>query len=259
MAIITVNFQSQALGRKVTFSAIIPLQAQGSHEGTGEREPLKTIYLLHGYQGDHNDWMMKTNIEKLADIYHFAVIMPAGENSFYVNQSTGGHYATYVGEELVRVTRELFPLSHKREDTSIVGLSMGGYGALRNGLKNLNTFGQIAAFSSVILTKSERIVKDNPVARIPMLESIVGSNDIKDLGLENDLVQIVHDAQEKGTMPAIFLACGTEDALCDDNQAFHEFLLEENVEHQYIAYPGEHDWDFWKMTIEQIFPWLLNR
>ena len=51
------------------------------------------------------------------------------------------------GEELVQMTRDMFPLSHKREDTFIGGLSMGGYGALLHGLTNPGRYNAIGAFS----------------------------------------------------------------------------------------------------------------
>ena len=44
-----------------------------------------------------------------------------------------------------------FPLSHRKEDTFIAGLSMGGYGAIVNGLKYYNTFGFIAGLSSALM------------------------------------------------------------------------------------------------------------
>lgn len=56
-------------------------------------------------------------------------------------------YSTYVGKELVEVTRKLFPLSHRREDTYIAGISMGGYGALYNGMRYRHTFSKVAAIS----------------------------------------------------------------------------------------------------------------
>lgn len=72
---------------------------------------------------------------------NLAVVMPAGENAFYIDQpEMGTMHGKFIGEELVDITRRMFPLSRKREDTYIGGLSMGGFGALRNGLKYHDTF-----------------------------------------------------------------------------------------------------------------------
>lgn len=51
-------------------------------------------------------------------------MMPSGENMFYVDQEhTHNHYSQFIGEELVEMTRAMFPLSHKKEDTFSAGLS----------------------------------------------------------------------------------------------------------------------------------------
>ena len=80
--------------------------------------------------------LYRSDIEKWAGEKGFAVIMPSGANSFYLdNDATGERFGGFIGEELVEVTRKMFSLSDRREDTAVAGLSMGGFGALRNGLK----------------------------------------------------------------------------------------------------------------------------
>ena len=78
--------------------------------------------------------------------------MPSGENKFYVNNEyTCERFSDFIGEELVEVTRKMFHLSDKKEDTYIAGLSMGGYGAIVNGFKFNNTFGYVAGLSSALI------------------------------------------------------------------------------------------------------------
>jgi S-formylglutathione hydrolase FrmB len=101
-------------------------------------KPLKTLYLLHGYSGSHTDWLHFSRIRELADKHGIAVIMPAGENRFYLdNEDTDERMGEYIGKELVDFTREMFPLSKEREETFIGGLSMGGYGAIQSPLSSL--------------------------------------------------------------------------------------------------------------------------
>jgi S-formylglutathione hydrolase FrmB len=52
---------------------------------------------------------------------------------------------------VVEYTRSIFPLSNRREDTIIAGVSMGGYGAIRNGLKYNDTFGHIVGISPALV------------------------------------------------------------------------------------------------------------
>ena len=152
MALIQVNFMSKALLRTVTVNVILPVDKFSLTGNTKETEKqYKTLYLLHGIFGNYTDWIAGTDILRLAQARDLAVVMPSGENGFYLDQpEQGRNYATFIGEELVEITRKMFPLSRKREDTFIGGLSMGGYGAIRNGLKYSDTFGRILGFSSAL-------------------------------------------------------------------------------------------------------------
>src|SRR5690606_9197863 len=129
-----VTFLSRSLKRKVAFNAIIPGDS-GDPRLPAAEGPFKTLYLLHGIFGNHTDWLTNSRIQMLAESRNLAVIMPAGDNAFYLDQTDRGDlYGQFVGQELVAATRAMFNLSHRREDTFIAGLSMGGYGAIRNGL-----------------------------------------------------------------------------------------------------------------------------
>ena len=159
MAIIEVNFISQCLMRTVTFNAIIPADKFGP-QAAAQQKPFKTLYLLHGIQA----W---------AEANDLAVIMPSGENRFYLDdEKSGERYGEFIGRELVEFTRKLFPLSDRREDTFIAGLSMGGYGALRNGLKYAETFGCVAGLSSALIYAGLKD-SDNSAPVLPSAASIM--------------------------------------------------------------------------------------
>ncbi len=84
---------------------------------------------------------------------NLAVVMPVtGENAFYVDQpSIGAMHGQFIGEELVEITRKMFPLSRKKEKTPLSeALSMGGFGALRNGMKYHDTFGAVICLSGAL-------------------------------------------------------------------------------------------------------------
>ena len=137
MALIQVNFMSKSLMRMVPIQVILPVDKFFGEEGTeAEEKPFKTLYLLHGIFGNYTDWVSGTRIQRWADEKNLAVVMPSGDNAFYVDQPASANmYGEFIGKELVEITRKMFPLSRKREDTFIGGLSMGGYGAIHNGLK----------------------------------------------------------------------------------------------------------------------------
>ena len=260
MAIVTTSFQSEELMRMVTFSAIIPTHVKSYYDPEAkvkpENKPLKTLYLLHGWNGNHEDWIQKTTIIELANQYNLAVIMPSGENSFYVDHPSADNYGKFIGEELVEVTRDLFPLSHKREDTFIGGLSMGGYGALRNGFKYDQTFSKVVAQSSRILHKKDPyhdLVEDNPINR--RIWHLLSSKSYADLTNDMDIYSLIKESENK---PALFLTCGTEDHLYSENKDLHDWLETQKITHLYSEKPGDHSWPFWENAIKEAIPWMLD-
>ena len=263
MAIIDVSYFSNALMRHVVYKAVIPTDSPAVKDvAPNEMKPFKTLYLLHGIMGGHNDWVVNTRVASWAQHYNVAVIMPAGDNSFYVDQEAGhNYYGEFIGRELVEETRKLFPLSFKREDTFIGGLSMGGYGALRNGLKYYNTFGAIVALSAALII--DYAVASNQdaewvFARRSYYEHVFG--DLSKLkGSDKDPEALIRKIkEEKGLIPRIYIACGTEDFLIENNRKFRDFLISEGVKHTYVEDRGAHDWKFWDKYIEKALEWLVE-
>jgi len=256
MALIQINFLSKTLKKIVTFNALIPIDTiEAPGEEMIEKKTMKSLYLLHGYSGNYTDWVSGTRIQKLSEIYNIAVFMPSGENSFYLDDIDKGElFAEYVGSELVEFTRKMFSLSDKRADTFIGGFSMGGYGAIRNGLKYSDTFGRIIALSSAIITKRiagiSRDYKDT-VADYKFYTRVFGDlNQL--LGSDKDPEALIIDMKKKNvSIPKIYMACGTEDFLINENRAYRDFLISEDIDLTYEEGQGEHDWSFWDQYIEK--------
>lgn len=248
MAIIEVNFISKCLMRVVTFNAIIPVDKFGPQAENAEQKPLKTLYLLHGIFGNYTDWVNGTRIQAWAEANDLAVIMPSGENRFYLDDEKSGElYGEFIGKELVEFTRKLFPLSDKREDTFIAGLSMGGYGAIRNGLKYAENFGCVIGLSAALVHDTWKDADNSaPIFtfRRSYYETIFGE----------------YDKVKGRPVPKMYLCCGTEDGLVTANRDFRDFLNENGVDLTYVEGPGKHDWVFWDTYIKKVLDWLpLNR
>ncbi|WP_017689340.1 alpha/beta hydrolase-fold protein [Paenibacillus sp. PAMC 26794] len=262
MATVQVNFFSKSMRREVSFNALLPVDSPmipGQSESMNGQKPLKSLYLLNGYSGSQWDWITFSRIRELADRYRMAIFMPAGENHFYLDdEDKGDLHGQYVGKELVEFTRGLFPLSGRREDTYIGGLSMGGYGAIRNGLKYAEHFGGIIALSSALI--SYKIASAQPgysdgIADYSYFRRVFG--DLNQLeGSDKDPEALVLQLKEKRMpIPQIYMACGTGDFLLDVNQRFRDFLRTENVPVIYTEGPGLHNWDFWNDYIARALEW----
>lgn len=264
MAIIEVNFISKCLMRTVTFNAIIPVDKFGPQTENAEQKPLKTLYLLHGIFGNYTDWVNGTRIQAWAEANDLAVIMPSGENRFYLDDEKSGElYGEFIGKELVEFTRKLFPLSDKREDTFIAGLSMGGYGAIRNGLKYAENFGCVIGLSAALVHDTWKDADNSaPIFtfRRNYYEAVFGEYD-KVKGSDKDPKALLLKLKEEGRpVPKMYLCCGTEDGLVTANRDFRDFLNENGVDLTYVEGPGKHDWVFWDTYIKKVLDWLpLNR
>lgn len=259
MAVIKLNYLSKCLMRTVDVDVILPVDDLQMETMTYKNDaPFKTLYLLHGIFGDQNDWLHGTRIQRWASERHLCVVMPSGENMFYVdNEITHNYYGKFIGQELVEITRQMFPLSSKKEDTFIAGLSMGGYGAIVNDLKYNDTFGYVAGLSSALLL-DDWIHCKSPIIDVPdtkrYYESIFG--DITKIeGSDKDYRALVKKKNVKD-LPHMYICVGTNDFLLKNNREFHDFLTKEGVDVTYEEGPGGHEWDFWDKYILKVLDWL---
>ncbi len=260
MAFIQMNMMSQCLMRTVQVNVILPADKIEMPDKVGQKVrgndgPFKTLYLLHGVFGSQVDWVNGTNIQRWAEEKNLAVVMPAGENMFYLDQpQIHNFYGRFIGEELVELTRRMFPLSHKREDTFIGGLSMGGYGALRNGLVYHDTFGYIASLSGANVF--ERQTSDMFYGSKEHLEALYGSLEEARNSDKNIKWLIRQCAKEGKTDQKIYLACGIEDFLLEGNRSWKQQFNDAGFDLTYEEGSGAHEWDFWNRYIKHVVDWL---
>ena len=261
MALIQADFFSPSLMRTVTIHVILPTDKMVfPGMPVPEKKPLKTLYLLHGIFGNYTDWVTGTRLQAWAQDKGLCVVMPSGENRFYVdNPESENYYGKFIGEDLVNFTRDTFRLSDKREDTFIGGLSMGGYGAIVNGLKYSETFGRVVMLSAGMIL--ERVLASKPDDPMPthrrgFYQSVFG--DLDQLrGSDKDYKALVLKLKKEGKpIPEIYMCCGTEDFLYEPNCDYRDFLIGEGVSVTWEEGPGIHNWTFWDTYIKKALDWL---
>ena len=261
MALLQVNYVSRALMRTVTLHVVLPVDKFASeHAPYRPARAFPTLYLLHGLLGNYTDWVTGTRVQRWAEARDLAVVMPSGDNHFYVDQpGTHDLYGEFIGRELVEITRRMFPLSPRREDTFIGGLSMGGYGALRNGLKYHDTFGAVAALSTAnIVARMDGFTDDAPNFnnRTSYLEGLFGPR-AGIPGSDADLTALAHKLRGlPDEQPRIYLACGDADDLLGLNVQLRDELRDDGFAVTWRQAPGGHEWDFWDSQIRQVIDWL---
>ena len=253
MALIQMTFVSHALMRAVPVQVILPADKWNPDGTLMPRKKFKTLYLLHGLWGHCADWVTGTRIQRWAEERDLAVVMPSGDNSFYVDRpASNNFYGEFIGRELVEMTRRMFPLSERKEDNFIGGLSMGGYGAMRNGLKYRDTFSAIISLSPAlhIFEGGQGAVESRAFG-----EAIFGDLEAAAASDKNPRV-LVEGLAGKKDLPKIYLACGTEDHLLPASRIFRDLMPGAGFDVTYFEGPGRHDWDFWDTQIKLALDWL---
>ena len=252
MALIHCNFFSEVLGISTSMYVILPqtTNTQIGMENKTLRGKHPTLYLLHGLSDDHSIWLRRTSIERYVAPLGLAVVMPAVNRSFYTDMAYGHRYWTFISEELPALARSFFPLSESREDNFVAGLSMGGYGAFKLGLRCPDKFCAAASLSGALDMDNAEL------NHMEEFQHIFG--DIKKIrGSENDLFYLAEKTSgAEGPKPKLYQCCGTEDFLYKDNTKFRDFMKKLPFDYVYEEESGVHEWGYWDKKIQKVLNWL---
>ncbi len=263
MANFQIQYFSHALRRRTVFYAGIPNDVRMDLAGTlnaHQRRPMKTLFILHGYTGMAENWCS----DELKQHYNVAVISATAENSFYLDaEATGHQYETMLAVELVDYVRKTFGLAMKPEDTYIAGISMGGFGAVHTGLAHPDRFSKIAGLSSALIVHQIAGMTPGTVTEDVMANYAYYAGCFGDLSTvetrDTNPEVLVRKLKESGTkIPDMYLCCGSEDFLIEPNRAFHRFLTEEGVPHEYHESKGIHDGVFWAEYEPKALAWMFR-
>ena len=262
MAFSQFDFFSGTLKRVVSFNILLPNDCFPDmiKDNANYNRPTKILMLLHGYSGNNKDWLFGSSIQQLSIKYNIAVILPSGDNSFYLDGESQ-KYGTFIGEELINYVRRTFGLSADKNDTYIGGLSMGGFGAIHVALKHNNTFSKAFGLSSALIIhdiKNKDESFSNGVADYYYYRSVFGNLNKLEDGDSNPegLIRQLKNSNEE--IPSIFMACGKQDFLIEQNRDFYKFLIDNNIDIYYKEDNGIHNWEFWNKYLEPAIEWLLK-
>src|SRR5579871_4946457 len=213
------NFRGEALPQRADVLLYLPPESEAL-----EHMPL--LLLLHGVYGCQWNWWLNARIDRTAaemlrtgEMLPMMIAMPSdglwGDGTGYVPHGHG----------------ELFPqLSAER--FFLAGLSMGGFGAMRLGMKYAPRTLGISAHSSVTdLAQLSRFIPYPP--------------DTFRFAGEQD-TSLLHWAEaNRPHLPPLRFDCGTEDPLIEDNRRLHQELTRLDIAHRYEEFSGGHDWPYW--------------
>jgi S-formylglutathione hydrolase FrmB len=253
MALVRCDFFSDVLGLSTSMTVILPQEtsAQIGLTGGARGGDHPTLYLLHGLSDDDTTWLRRTSIERYVAPLGLAVVMPQVGRSFYVDEEHGNRYWTFLSQELPEIAGGFFRLSDRREDTFVAGLSMGGYGAFRWALREPGRFAAAASLSGALDIAGRRDADSHPIDP-RVWHPAFGTRDVRDS--DDDLMWLVENARTP--LPDLYLCCGTEDFLYEDNRRFAAAARRTGVPVTIDFSPGDHEWDYWDGKIQDVLAWL---
>lgn len=256
MAYFDFEFFSASLMRNARVRAYLPNdQPPFATRGNAAYErPAKTLVLLNGYTASGAEWAWSSVAANVAAAHNLAVLMPDGENSFYLDRGrTGAQWGTYVAEELPAYAQRTFGLSAERADNFVGGDSMGGFGALHAGLAHPERFAGILALSPAMILRDVAQMAPgggNQFGDYAFFRSTFGEPS-EVLGSGRDPEALAAGLNEAGEdAPKVFLAVGADDFLYGRVQETRAALAAAGVEVAYEEGPGGHDFAFWNRHLE---------
>lgn len=263
MSILTYNFESQYLQNNHEITVILPDKKReiSPKDFYLSGKKYKVLWLLHGTFGDHSDWIRKTNIELYAAEKDLVVVMPSALNSNYSNwpdAMMGYHMYDYITEELMPLIYGWFPVSDKREDNFIAGLSMGGRGTIKFAVNHPDKFAAAAVLSAVPVDFGE--LKPSHKCPImdpenPRMKTIIANAGGFDAYVksEENVWAIIDKLAGTGALPKLMFGCGEEDTLLYANfLTFKKHCEEIGLDAHWFSLPGyKHEWRFWDLAIQE--------
>ena len=269
MAYMQFDFQSEYLQGNTTVSVILPDKPRdltpAQFYGSGKK--YKVLWLLHGTFGDHSDWIRKSNIELYACERNLAVVMPSALNSNYANWerfSIGYNMYDYLTEELMPLAHNWLPLSPRREDNYIAGLSMGGRGAIAYAWAYPEKFAAVYSMSCVpqdMRPLAAELMSGEPAPNPwAALDRERNRHRLENAGGLEAYLASPQNTWDKAAeiagrkdIPRMYFSCGTADFVMYRHfQTFRKYAEEIGLKAEFTETEGyNHEWRFWEKEIQR--------
>ena len=246
--LITDSLFAPALGRVRRVNVLLP-------KGFDTTRSYPALILLHGFGGDHSSWTAGARLSEHLGSTQIVLLMPDGENSWYVNSVThpANRFEDYIADDIVRFGARRYRIDTAR--LAIGGLSMGGYGALEIGLRHSGRFHFIAGLSASLDVPMgiPELERNHREQLRPSLVEAFGA-DSSGFWKDHDLFHLIHRLQ-RGSAPFLYLANGIQDEFprrLHYYRSFADSLRTFNLPYEYHEAPGRHNWDYWDQEIRAV-------
>ncbi|MGM9521909.1 MAG: alpha/beta hydrolase [Oscillospiraceae bacterium] len=226
---------------------LFPSSMRGEYFAHDKSRRYKTLWLLHGAGGDFSNWPLNSMIMRYCLARGLVVVMPTIDNRFGLTRE--GDYMAYLTGELPKYLRFLMPLSDKREDNFVAGLSYGGYFAYLAAMTYPEKYSCAGSFSSPIDVAMDVGRHGDRPFGFPTPGEVPGSR--------WDIFSLAEKLKAAGAdIPRLYQSCGTEDFTWDMNVSARDKLRALGLDHTWEEGPGSHNFEFWDAYLKRFVDWL---
>ncbi|MBX3265461.1 MAG: hypothetical protein KF831_02025 [Acidobacteria bacterium] len=241
-AIKSFQVNSDLMGRPIPYNVIFPANYEIDKEA---RFPV--IYMMHGLGGSHK--ITKLTSAKYTDKQRVIMVFLEGGTGFYTDSATkpADKWESYIIKELIPEVDKNFRTVADRRGRAVAGASMGGYGALKFGIKYPQLFSLAVSWSGAVNVTAFHDATDLP--SIPFLKqtltTVFGDGEDRATVHANDLFKLFSEypTEKIRDLPFFYLDCGTEDelGLFKPNRDLAGIMFDRKIPHEYRQFPGGHD------------------
>jgi S-formylglutathione hydrolase FrmB len=253
------SFTSPALGREVRYVVDLP----PSYDKSQARK-YPVVYALHGLFEGSGFWEGRGLAAILAELRakglaEFLVVAVDGGNSFFVN-AKGGRYQDMLTQDLVAHIEATYRASTARTGRGLLGISMGGYGALNIAFKDPALVAAVATHSAMLLEQVPSADQGARRGQMAAFFNVFGDPIDLELWRANDPLARARGLDAKSA-PALFFDCGAEDryGLANGHRDLHKILEGGGVPHSFELPPGDHGYEFVRGRLEKSLRFLAER
>jgi S-formylglutathione hydrolase FrmB len=245
-----VTFRSPSLNRDVTYRVYLPAE-------TTPGRKLPVIYLLHGGGGGYKDWSNYSDGGQYAT-RGYILVMPDGASSYYMNEALAPaeRYEDFLTRDLVADVEQRFPAATDRNSRAVIGVSMGGFGAVKLSLARPELFAFAGGISPAVDVPSRKF-SWRRWSQSMRFRKIFGA-DGSDARRRADPFVLAKTADPAKT-PYLYITAGEQEPMLDPIRRFASMLERRRFPSEFHTKPGGHDWNEWDAQITGCFEALVAK
>lgn len=241
------TLQSAILHRAIPYCVVLPPSFS-----TDKTRRFPVLYYLHGI-GDNEQslinlggWNIYDDLLRQKKVGEFILAAPAGYATFFINSRDGKiRYEDFFLKEFMPAIEKKYRAGNTRTERALVGISMGGFGALHMGFAHPELFVSTAGLMPALMEKLPSSFGSDMQQQL--MQRVFG--DAANIAYYNRVsVFTFARTQPVASLKRmkIYFATGASDDYDFEigGEALHKLLLRRGIPHEWHLDPGRHNVQF---------------